>query len=245
MNPSPFPERFISAHIRANIVKILLIAGAIVAAISLVAEAISLAVPPLTEETDVTENPLAFVLALIIFLLAVLTVLIYIATVVFFSIWLYRSYDNLPAFGTPKRSLSHSPGWAVGSFFVPIINLFVPYRAVKELWQKSISPDESPLFEPTPPATFPLWWLFWLLSSFAGNISFRVSFNENVPESTATIVSIVAGALSIIAALFAYLVVDDIDKRQEETSVKLKLGKYMGPPPAPYNIPMSDAYMRQ
>ena len=61
----------------------------------------------------------------------------------------------------------------------------------------------------------------------------RLSFNENVPQKTATIVSIVASALSVIAALFAYLVVDEIDKKQEETSGKLRLGKLSGPPPPP------------
>ena len=109
----------------------------------------------------------------------------------------------------------------------------MPYRAVKEVWQKSAPPHEALLSESGAPATFPIWWLFWLLSSFAGNISMRVSFSESVPESTATVISIVAGALSIIAALFAYLVVDAIDEKQEETSGKLGLGKFSGPPPPP------------
>jgi len=153
--------------------------------------------------------------------------------------WLYRSYDNLRAF-SPSRRLNHSPGWAVGSFFIPFVNLVVPYRAVKEVWQKSGSPDEALLSEPSPPAWFPIWWLFWLLASFAGNITMRASFDETVPESTATMFSIVASALSILAAVFAYLVVDAIDKRQEEISGKLKLGKISGPPPPPANLPMSD-----
>ncbi len=53
-------------------------------------------------------------------------------------------------------------------------------------------------------------------------------------------ISIVASALSVLAAVFAYLVVDAIDKRQEETSGKLGLGKFSGPPPPPTNLSMSD-----
>jgi hypothetical protein len=111
---------------------------------------------------------------------------------------------------------------------------------VKEVWQKSGPPDEVLLAEPSPPASFPTWWTFWLLASFASNISMRVSFNEKVPETTATMISIVAAALSIVAAVFAYLVVDAIDKKQEETSETLKLGKFSRPPFPPANLPMTN-----
>lgn len=248
MNPSPYPPPaftppFASAHTRASIVKVLLIVYAISSGLLLLSEALSIAIPPISEEQEIADNPAGIVIALVIFLLAIINIILYLTTVVFFCVWLYRSYDNLRAFG--NRPLGHSPGWAVGSFFVPIVNLFVPYRAVKELWQRSVPESESFLSEPDVPAWLSIWWLFWLLASFAGNISIRASFNQNVSLETSTIISIVAAALSIIAAVLAYLVVDEIDKRQEESSRKLGLGKFPGPPPAPYNIPMQDPVMRQ
>ena len=154
--------------------------------------------------------------------------------------WLHRAYKNLRAFSTWSR-LDSSPGWAVGSFFVPFINLVVPYRAVKEVWEKSWPSDEGLLSAPAAPATFPLWWTFWLLSVFAGNLSTRLYFQGNVPESTQTMVSILASFLSIVAAVFAYLVVDAIDKRQEETSRKVNFDKPSGPPPPLPFPPVSDA----
>lgn len=232
MNPSPYPASFASAHGRALIVKILLIVGAVATGMSFLVELLSLAFPPLTDDQEFGDNPMGAVLVLIVFLLALLELVLYVATVVFFLMWLYRANGNLKAFN-PWARLDYSGGWAVGSFFIPFANLIVPYRAVKEVWQKSAPPDEALLSEPGPPAIFPIWWTFWLLSAFAGNISMRLSFNENVPQKTATIVSIVASALSVIAALFAYLVVDEIDKKQEETSGKLRLGKLSGPPPPP------------
>lgn len=212
--------------------KILLIVGAVATSMSLSVEALFLAFRPLTYDQELGENPMGVAIVVMIFLLAVLELIIYLATVVFFLVWLYIAFSNLRAFN-PSRRLDHSSGWAVGSFFVPFVNLVVPYRAVKEVWQKSWPPDEVLLSDPSPPPWFPIWWLFWLLSTFAGNISLRVSLNENVDESTATMVSIIAGALSVVAAFFAYLVVDAIDKRQEETSGKLRLGKFSGPPPPP------------
>ena len=236
MNMSPYPKPFNSAHVRAVTVKILLIVGAVVTGILFVAEALSLAFP-FTDAQALDENPMGAAVTLLIGLIGILVLLIYVVTVVFYLMWLYRAHNNLHAFD-PSCRTNYSAGWAVGSFFVPFVNLVVPYRAVKEVWQKSGPPD--PLAEPAPPASFALWWTFWLLACFAGRLSMRLSFNENVAESTATQVSMLASALSIIAAFFASLVVDAINKKQEETSRKLKLVGFAGPPPPPANLAMPD-----
>lgn len=243
MNPSLSPAPFNSAHFRASIVKILLAVGAIAAGISLLAEALSLAIPPLTEEQELGDNPMGAIIGLVIFLLAILEFVIYITTVVFFLMWIYRAYKNLRALN-PANRLDNSPGWAVGSFFIPFANLFIPYRVVKEIWQKSWPADEALLSAPSPPTTFGLWWTFWLLASFAGNVTWRVSFDPNVAESTKTMVSIGDSVLSILAAVFAYLVVDAIDKRQEETSRKENLENFSGPPPPLPFTPASDVVAR-
>lgn len=240
MNPSPYPTNYNSAHIRARIVKILLIASAVAAVLSLFAEGLSLVFPPLAEEQEIGENMMGAAVSIFILLLAILNFFIYLATVVFFLMWLHRSYSNLKAFN-PWNRLDYSAGWAVGSFFIPFVNLVVPYRAVREVWQKSWPADEALLSAPTPPASFPLWWLFWVLSGFVNNISLRLTFSESVPQSTGTMVSMFAGALDIFAAVFAYLVVDAIDKRQEETSGKGQLSKFPTPPPPPSYPPLSDA----
>lgn len=239
MNPSLSPAPFHSAHFRASIVKILLAIGAIVTGISLLAEALSLAAPPFTEGQELSDNMMGAAIGLVIFLMAILETIIYITTVVFFLMWIYRAYKNLRALN-PANRLDNSPGWAVGSFFIPFANLFIPFRIVKEIWQKSWPADEALLYAPSPPATFGLWWTFWLLASFGGNITWRINFDESIPESTKAMVSIVGGALSIIAAVFAYLVVDAIDKRQEETSRRENLEGFSGPPPPQSFPPVSD-----
>ena len=95
MNPSPYPVPFKSAHVRARIVKILLIVGAIAAGMSFFTEALSFAFPPLTEEQELGDNPAGAVIMLVMFLIALLELTIYVATVVFFLVWLYRAHDNL------------------------------------------------------------------------------------------------------------------------------------------------------
>ena len=103
MNPSPYPAPFNSAHGRAVVVKILLIVGAAITGVSLLAEAISLAFPPLTEGQELGDNPAGAALTLLIALIAILGLIVYLATVVLFLVWLYRAYDNLRAFKAWSR----------------------------------------------------------------------------------------------------------------------------------------------
>ena len=229
---------FRSAHPQANVVKILLIANAVLSGISLIIGALALAFP-LNDEQEIGDNPVGFAIGLVALGLALFSALIYITTVVFFLVWLYRSANNLRAFGA--RHLNYSPGWSVGSFFVPFVNLVIPYRATKEVWQNSVPPDQTFLSAPSPPGWFPAWWTFWLLSSWANNISLRLSFNENVSEDAIGIISMIADALSIVAAVFAMIVVGAIDRRQEETSKALGLGIFAGPPAPPTQFQVMDA----
>lgn len=86
-----------------------------------------------------------------------------IAHTVFF-VWLYRMKKRAVELG--MHSAEYSPGFSVGCFFVPIINLFGPYQAMQELWRASFDPRGwhqkrgSPLVG--------LWWALWLLSSIYG-----------------------------------------------------------------------------
>jgi hypothetical protein len=64
MNPSPYPAPFTSAHGRALTAKILLIVGAVVTGMSLLAEALSFAFPPLTEDQELGDNPGSAIVAL-------------------------------------------------------------------------------------------------------------------------------------------------------------------------------------
>jgi hypothetical protein len=242
MTPSPYPAPFTSAHLRANIVKILLIVGAIATGISLITQVLSFPFPPIQEGQELEENMAGFAVALVLLLVGVLDFLIYLTTVVFFCVWLYRAHDNLRAFNNWPR-LEYSSGLAVGSFFIPFANLVIPYRAVREVWQKSEVPEETMLGLSDPPASFPIWWMFWLLASFAEKIAIRLSY-DRFSESTATIVSIGASGLFILAAVFAFLVVDAIDRKQEETAEKLQLGRFARPQPPPSNL-VSEPVMNQ
>jgi hypothetical protein len=48
-----------------------------------------------------------------------------------FLAWVYRTRKNLPGLGA--TDLRFTPGWAVGSFFVPIVNLVAPAQILHEI----------------------------------------------------------------------------------------------------------------
>ncbi len=168
---------------------------------------------------------------------AILHFLIFIATAVLFSMWLYRASRNLRALGTPKQNLEYSPGWAVGSFFVPILNLFVPFRAVKEIWVKS-DPNVSSatIFSPqgsTIPAFIGWWWALWIISNIASRIVFRFSSRAETPEQILIAAKLEIGTylLEITAAVFAVFLVQRIDARQEARSKRVTLLEVESSPP--------------
>jgi hypothetical protein len=55
--------------------------------------------------------------------------LVTIAAVVIASIWQYRAASAARALGLPA---TRSPGWGVGAWFVPIVNFWMPYQALRD-----------------------------------------------------------------------------------------------------------------
>jgi hypothetical protein len=76
--------------------------------------------------------------------------------------WTYRMATNAVALG---GYLSTSPGWAAGSYFVPLHNLWRPYTALIEIWDAS-----RPAAPVTPGGAgshrlLAVWWIVWLASA--------------------------------------------------------------------------------
>lgn len=62
--------------------------------------------------------------------------LLYLATGVVFIIWFHRVRLNAEPLGSgwPQR---FSPGWAIGSWFIPLANLWIPMRIAVDVWNAS------------------------------------------------------------------------------------------------------------
>lgn len=175
--------------------------------------------------TDMPGGTLQIAVGLIALGVGGFSILGYLATIVLFLIWMRRSYLNLKPLGTEHTD--YSPGWAVGSWFVPFLNLVRPYGIIKEIWTRSdpddVNTENSPLgstLEMTRVVTpmFGLWWAMWITSNVVSNVSNRWSLRSaNMDDHVTSFwLAIIASALTIVAALLAINVVNAITKRQEE-----------------------------
>ncbi len=119
-------------------------------------------------------------------LIGVLQVLVSIGTAVAFLSWFHRVHRNLPSLG--GRELKYTPGWAVGGFFVPFLNLVRPLQVMREVWHGSdpsgIARDMAPSGASIrnqlgTPALVGWWWALFLISAFLGNITMRMGLAQN------------------------------------------------------------------
>jgi hypothetical protein len=84
-----------------------------------------------------------------------------------FLMWVFRAYRNLSAL--LPGSVTYSARWAVGYYFIPVVNLFRPYQVMREIWWKSdpsslsVFGKESCATKTSSAAIVGWWWASFLL----------------------------------------------------------------------------------
>jgi hypothetical protein len=111
--------------------------------------------------------------------------------------------------------MTFTPGWSVGWFFVPFLNLVRPYRAMKEIWQASHDPHHWKMQPGS--AILRWWWGLWLASGLISQISFRVSIHAETIDDlkTSTWIAMGANLISIPLCLVALAMIRRIYRSQE------------------------------
>ncbi|MFJ8011250.1 DUF4328 domain-containing protein [Streptomyces sp. NPDC096339] len=137
-------------------------------------------------------------------LLQLLTVL---PTVVVFIIWFHRVRSNGGIFRPDAFTLGS--GWAIGAWFVPVANLFLPCRIALQTWRASTQrgPDGS---DRTEPATLPAsWWVVWVLAAIAGRVFSRIYMEADTVDEllAAGLLGVAADLVTVIAGVLAILFV--------------------------------------
>lgn len=112
--------------------------------------------------------------------LAIFYLAIFIVSGITFIQWFRRAYYNLHL----RTECNNTEGWASGAWFVPIISLFKPYKIMKELWVKTNQLINEKTGEQNLINTsiLGIWWTFWLINSFLGQISYRLSEPETMDD---------------------------------------------------------------
>lgn len=92
--------------------------------------------------------------------------------------WTYRAHANLREAALDE--LRYSPGWSVGCFFVPLVNLVVPFRAMRELHNRSHG--EGPWQAATPVGDVTSWWACLLSATLVATVAAMVAFLATIPN---------------------------------------------------------------
>lgn len=149
---------------------------------------------------------------------AVLLLVAYVAAVVFFIRWFNAAYRNLPLLG--QTELRFKPGWAIGAWFVPFLNLWRPKQIANDIWRGS-KPGAPTLhrdaWQSAPvPALLGVWWAAWIVATYVGNIAARAWFGNDTAEDVraAATIDAVSLVVDIVAAVLAILVVRALTARQ-------------------------------
>lgn len=116
-------------------------------------------------------------------ILGLLSSILYFINGILILRWIYLSCNNAWAMGA--KGLQYTPFRSIIWYFVPFANLWMPYGAVKEIWQAHKSPENWSEQEGTP--LLSMWWCFWLLFAITSNVSLRLSLKAETFEQMTTV----------------------------------------------------------
>jgi hypothetical protein len=171
---------------------------------------------PLTEVEDLGAGRGA--ISILIFLLAAVAA-------GFFIAWTYRAYRNLQR--TSVAELRYDPGWAIGSWFIPVFWWIRPKQIVDDVWRAGEPGaevrDGSWRSRPVSPLLH-WWWALWVGASVLGVIAAIVgtdfeaalegAVNYRDQQDAATIAA--PGMLcTVIAAILACIVIRRITENDD------------------------------
>ena len=118
-------------------------------------------------------------------MLALVSVVAFLGCAIVVGRWIYRATANAHAL---SDEMTVSPGLAVGSYFIPILNLFKPFQGMKEAWLASHHRSNWH-GEPTTGLLI-VWWTLWLVTNILGNVSLRMSMENEDGSLTGAVATI-------------------------------------------------------
>jgi hypothetical protein len=148
--------------------------------------------------------------------MAVVAAAIRLCVLVAFMMWLFRATKNLPALGV--RDPDVTPGWAIGCWFVPFVNIIAPCIVILRVWRAS-DPTGLPGTSNTREG-WPLlygWWGAFLAMTAAGFATWFARDTGHPMFTTGQVWAyLCAGIASIVVALLAVRIVREIERRQTD-----------------------------
>jgi hypothetical protein len=153
--------------------------------------------PPYHTTSGAAFSPLVLVIGLVT-----------VGAVVVACVWQHRAASAGRALGIPSR---RSPAWGVGSWFVPVVNLWVPYSAIRDC----LPPDH-----PQRPRVLQWWVAFLCAATLSGTAGILAFFTTGA----ALVVSIPAALACLAMAAWAPGIVVAIAAAHREAMDRTQTG---------------------
>lgn len=135
-----------------------------------------------------------------------------VTSVVIFIRWFRRAYFNL---NTITHDTEYSDGWAAGAWFIPIMNLFVPYKIMKELYVKTdkyLTLKEGYTDNKKLKTSYiGWWWALWIISGVVGRFYLRIEWDS---DDSTSLLSLIDSGLSVLLCIVTIIVIHDYSEAE-------------------------------
>jgi hypothetical protein len=116
--------------------------------------------------------------------------------------------------GTSPALLQRSPGWHVGSWFIPVVSLWFPFQNMRDLWRLHLRSERYGLLW--------LWWTGWLLMNIGTNVWAETLDDDGTVRSVGALntAGLIVSALWIVTAVAAIVIVRRLSQAALEREVE-------------------------
>lgn len=136
-----------------------------------------------------------------------------VATGIVFIVWFHRLRKNAEVWASGLQT--KSPGWAIGGWFIPVGNLWIPRGIAADIWRASrpdpFAPDGAGELRP-----LNAWWGVWVLATMVSQVASRIYAGAETRDEILSGFSwlIASDLLDIAAAVLAILFVRRLTSMQ-------------------------------
>ncbi len=144
---------------------------------------------------------------------AFISSILYVASAIAFVTWFWRAYSNLGALGKRRE---RKPGWAIGSWFIPIAGFIIPYGIGAEIWTKSEAQEDSVTAERNIEPVIS-WWALYLIMTLVNVVQALMLPPDYTTDDLVAFVAvdIISSVVTIAAAIAAIRYVLLATRRQQ------------------------------
>ncbi|MEU7061331.1 DUF4328 domain-containing protein [Streptomyces sp. NPDC046197] len=128
--------------------------------------------------------------------------------------WFYRARVNAEAFS--QAVCTRGRGWAIGAWFVPGGNLWLPFRVACEIWDASAQSAPDLSWQHVSRTPVRAWWATWVAAAAVGRVAAVLDRHASLDTlRNAAAAYALADVLSIVAAVMAILFVKKLTRMQQ------------------------------